>query len=76
MPDPTRPPARARPRTLWFSAAGLLAAAALALGVNMLAERFATRLRVDLTQARLYTLSDGTRQVLAALREPVTLRLY
>ena len=76
MADPTRPPARPRQRTIWFSAAGLLAAAALAVGVNMLAERFATHLRVDLTQARLYTLSDGTRQVLASLREPVTLRLY
>ena len=51
-------------RKLWFSAFGLMAAAALAIGVNMLADRFATSARVDLTEARLYTLSDGTRQVL------------
>ena len=32
--------------------------------------------RVDLTQGGLYTLSDGTRQVLASVREPITLRLF
>ncbi len=32
--------------------------------------------RVDLTQDRLYTLSDATRKALAAIDEPVTLRLY
>lgn len=32
--------------------------------------------RGDLTQDRLYTLSDVTRKTLAALDEPVTLRLY
>lgn len=63
-------------RRLWFSTFGLLAAAALALGVNMLADRFATNARVDLTQARLYTLSSGTRQVLSGLRDPITLRLF
>lgn len=76
MADETRPPARPGPRKLWFSAAGLLAAAALAIGINMLADRFATNLRVDLTQARLYTLSEGTRQVVSGLRDPITLRLF
>jgi len=68
--------AKPGPRRLWFSAIGLLAAAALAIGVNMLADRFATNARVDLTQARLYTLSDGTKQVLAGLRDPIRLRLF
>ncbi|MBC7434020.1 MAG: Gldg family protein [Rubritepida sp.] len=63
-------------RRLWFSTFGLIAAAALAIGVNMLADRFATHARFDLTQARLYTLSAGSRQVLAGLRDPVTLRLF
>lgn len=63
-------------RKLWFSGFGLIAAAALAIGVNMLADRFATNFRVDLTQNQLYTLSDGTRQVLAGLRDPITLRLF
>src|SRR6202161_3548896 len=33
-------------------------------------------MRVDLTQNRLYTLSPGTRQVLAELNEPVNLYFY
>jgi ABC-type uncharacterized transport system involved in gliding motility auxiliary subunit len=54
----------------------LLLAAILAVGVNMLADRVLGSARVDLTQARLYTLSDGTKQVLQGLQDPVTLRLY
>lgn len=60
----------------WSSALALLAAAVLAVGVNMLADRLLPRARVDLTQERLYTLSDGTREVLSDLRDPVTLRLF
>ena len=63
-------------RRLWSSALGLLAAAVLAVGVNMLAERLLPRARVDLTEQRLYTLSDGTKQVLAGLKDPITLRLF
>ena len=63
-------------RRLWSSALGLLAAAVLAVGVNMLADRLLPRARVDLTEQRLYTLSDGTKQVLAGLKDPVTLRLF
>jgi ABC-type uncharacterized transport system involved in gliding motility auxiliary subunit len=54
----------------------VLAAAALAVGVNMLAERLLPRARLDLTEQRLYTLSEGTRQVLAGLRDPITIRLF
>src|SRR4051812_9595984 len=63
-------------RRLWSSAFGLLAAAMLAIGANMLADRLLPRTRIDLTQQHLYTLSDGTRQVLAGLKDPVTLRLF
>ena len=35
-----------------------------------------TAARVDLTENRLFTLSDGTRNILAGLQEPITLRLY
>ncbi|WP_137124349.1 GldG family protein [Roseomonas sp. HF4] len=63
-------------RRLWSSALGLLAAAALAVGVNMLADRLAPRARLDLTAQRLYTLSDGTRSVLQGLQDPVTLRYF
>jgi len=63
-------------RRIWSSALGLLAAAALAVGVNMLADRLAPRARLDLTAQRLYTLSDGTRSVLQGLQDPVTLRYF
>lgn len=51
-------------------------AALLAVGLNMLADRFLGAARLDLTEGRLYTLSDGTRRVLAELREPITLRFF
>jgi ABC-type uncharacterized transport system involved in gliding motility auxiliary subunit len=54
----------------------LVLAAVLAVGVNMLADRLLPTARLDLTQNRLYTLSDGTAQVLRGLNDPVTLRLF
>ena len=63
-------------RRVWSSALGIVAALALAIGVNLLVERFAPRARLDLTAQRLYTLSDGTRSVLSGLQDPVTLRLF
>ncbi|MFL1460823.1 Gldg family protein [Roseococcus sp. DSY-14] len=58
--------------TRWLA---LALAAVLAVGVTLLAGRAAPRARLDLTEGRLYTLTPGTRQVLAGLKEPVTLRL-
>ncbi len=55
---------------------GVLAVLALLVGINVLADSRLANVRLDLTQQGLYTLSPGTRQVLAGLREPVTLRLY
>jgi len=46
------------------------------LATNMLVDRKATGLRLDLTQEKLFTLSPGTRNLLARIDEPVTLRLY
>ncbi|MDB5372352.1 MAG: transporter, partial [Belnapia sp.] len=76
QPTTARPAARPRSRRLGTSALGLLAAAVLAIGVNMLADRLLTRARIDLTAQKLYTLSDGTRQVLGGLADPITLRLF
>src|SRR5437868_1801086 len=47
----------------------------LLIAVNTLAGRFANA-RLDLTREGLYTLSRGTRQTLARIDEPVTLRFY
>jgi ABC-type uncharacterized transport system involved in gliding motility auxiliary subunit len=75
-PPPAAPRGTTTGRRLWSSALGLAAAAVLAVGVNLLADRALPRLRLDLTQQRLYTLSEGTRQVLAGLTDPITLRLF
>jgi ABC-type uncharacterized transport system involved in gliding motility auxiliary subunit len=56
----------------------LLALAAIVLllvASNIVVRRYGA-VRVDLTAERLYTLAKGTRQTLARLDEPLTLRLY
>jgi ABC-type uncharacterized transport system involved in gliding motility auxiliary subunit len=55
---------------------GLLALAVLFLGVVMLSNAALRGVRLDLTQNKLYTLTPGTRQVLAELREPVNVYFY
>jgi ABC-type uncharacterized transport system involved in gliding motility auxiliary subunit len=65
-----------RSRGTWISIGVLLAVVALAIGVNVLADRFLSRARIDLTEQRLYTLSEGTRHEIASLRDPITLRLF
>lgn len=63
-------------RTL-ISVTGLAVAAILFLAVNVLANLgLRTAPRIDLTEQKLYTLSDGTRNVLASIKEPITLRLF
>jgi ABC-type uncharacterized transport system involved in gliding motility auxiliary subunit len=63
-------------RRVWFSIIGVVAVAAVAIGINMFADARLANVQLDLTQGRIYTLSPGTKQVLAALKEPVTLRLF
>jgi ABC-type uncharacterized transport system involved in gliding motility auxiliary subunit len=63
-------------RRLSFSILGVIAAAAIAIGINMFADARLANVQIDLTQGHLYTLSTGTKQVLAGLKEPVTLRLF
>jgi ABC-type uncharacterized transport system involved in gliding motility auxiliary subunit len=63
-------------RRLAFSILGVIAAAAIAIGINMFADARLANIQLDLTQGRIYTLSPGTKQVLADLKEPVTLRLF
>ena len=42
----------------------------------MFADARLANVQLDLTQGHIYSLSPGTKQVLAGLREPVTLRLF
>ena len=62
-------------RTL-SSLVGVLAVLAILVGINIVADARFDRFQIDLTRQKLYTLSPGTREVLAGLKEPVTLRLY
>ena len=55
---------------------GVALAVVLLFAVNILASRLLGPARIDLTEHRLFTLSDGTRAVLTSLDEPVTLRFY
>src|ERR1700722_1521789 len=63
-------------RRIWFSILGVIAVAAIVIGINMFADARLANIHVDLTQHRIYTLSKGTRQILADLKEPITLRLF
>jgi ABC-type uncharacterized transport system involved in gliding motility auxiliary subunit len=63
-------------RRTGFGIGGLIALAVLFLGVVMLSNAGLRGMRVDLTQNKLYTLSSGTQQVLAELKEPVNLYFY
>ena len=63
-------------RRLWTSVLGVVALAAILIGVNLVAEYRLAPVKLDLTQQRLYTLAAGTRKILADLKDPITLRLY
>jgi ABC-type uncharacterized transport system involved in gliding motility auxiliary subunit len=55
---------------------GLVIALALFLGINVISNQTLTSLRLDVTENNLYTLSQGTRNILDRIEEPVTIRLY
>lgn len=57
----------------WF---GLVLAVVLLFSVNLFSSAAFTSMRADLTQNKLYTLTDGTKNILAGLEEPITLRLF
>ncbi len=60
--------------TFLYSVGGVVAMALILVAVNVLVG--AARQRVDLTKEKAYTLSDGTRAILAKLDTPVTLRFF
>lgn len=62
-------------RTL-SSIIAVLAVAAIVIGINMFADARLANVHVDLTRNHIYTLSPGTKKILASLKEPITLRLF
>src|ERR1051325_9277003 len=59
---------------LIYSAVGLVALALILVALNYLVGRAAPRL--DLTEGKFYTLSDGTKSILRNLPSPVKVKLY
>ena len=55
---------------------GILLAVVSFIAINVWAGSELRSKRLDLTQEKLFTLSEGTKQVLADIQEPITLRLY
>ena len=59
---------------LWYSAGGIIALFALLVAANFIVSAF--NARVDLTEGNVYTLSPGTKAILAKLEAPVRIRFY
>jgi ABC-type uncharacterized transport system involved in gliding motility auxiliary subunit len=59
---------------LVYSAIGLIALALILVALNYLISRVPAR--ADLTDGKLYTLSDGTKKILRNLQSPVKVKLY
>ena len=61
-------------RRMAWTALGL--GAIILLSVNLIASVGLKNVKTDLTEDRLFTISDGTREVLRSIDEPITARLY
>ena len=55
---------------------GIVLAVVLFLAINIFAGQVLDSARADLTDDSLYTVSDGTKLVLASISEPITIRMY
>lgn len=63
-------------RSKTYSYGSLLLLLIIFVALVMLSSQLLTGMRLDLTENRLYTLSDGTRNILEDLEEPVNLHLF
>ncbi|HEX2479177.1 MAG TPA: GldG family protein, partial [Geminicoccaceae bacterium] len=55
---------------------GIALAIVLFFAINILSDALFKSARLDLTADRLFTLSEGTKQVLSSIQEPIEVRLY
>ncbi|HXH03108.1 MAG TPA: Gldg family protein [Candidatus Competibacteraceae bacterium] len=60
----------------FYSGSTLVVLAVLFIALVMLSNQWLRGARLDLTEQRLYTLADGTRQVLAEIQEPINLYFF
>lgn len=72
--EAVRQAARLDAKTLAWGALAL--AAILTLSANFLVGTLFKSASVDMTEQRLFTISDGTRRVLTSIDEPINARLY
>jgi len=61
-------------KSLLFSVVGVVAVLVILIAINILGGFF--KIRSDLTQNKLYTLSNGTKKILDKLDTPVEIRFY
>ena len=61
-------------QTVLYSVAGVVAMALILVAFNIVSGAF--KVRVDLTEEKAYTLSDGTRVILGNLEGPIKVRYY
>ncbi len=59
-----------------LSITGIIVLGIIVLLVNALSHAVLGRFNIDLTEERLYTLSDGTKNILGSLELPIKLRAY
>src|SRR3974390_159719 len=59
-----------------YAIVAIALAAIVFVALNIAADASLTTERIDLTENGVYTLADGTRHILANLREPITLRFF
>lgn len=59
-----------------YAIAAIVLAAVLFVGVNIAVDASITTARLDLTEAGRFTLSHGTRHIIAGLQEPITLKFF
>lgn len=72
-PEPNSRPGISR---ALFATSVLVLSTILFVALNTFSNVGLQNARLDLTERQLFTLSDGTRNIVNALREPVTLRFY
>lgn len=60
----------------FLSAGGMAIAVVILIALNMTTNAALRGKQIDLTEDKLYTLSEGTKRVLEKIEEPVTMRLY
>lgn len=59
-----------------YAIVAIALAAVVFVALNIATDASLTTERLDLTQNGIYTLADGTKHILANLREPITLRFF